>query len=192
MLISVLELTASALILIGFVIYNQGMLAGKNSPAIVSWALFSFIAILNGLTFLGISNNWVLSIAVFTDAFVCTSTLFLALFRKNKNLEIDPIDKWAFVIGLIAIVVWRLSSVVYGNWIVQIAYVIAFIPSYRNAWKDPADEPKLPWLIWTLAFLLNIFAVALNPFVTALIFITPAVDLVNHSVISLLSLRKKA
>ena len=191
MIINGLILAASALILVAFVQYNHGIFTGKNSPAIVSWALFSFITILNGLTFLGVSSNWVLSMAVFTDAFICVATLLFALFHKNKNLEFDPIDTWAFILGLVAIIAWRVSSVTYGNWIVQVAYIIAFVPSYRNAWKNPANEPLIPWLIWTVAFTLNILAVGLSPVLTVTMFVTPVVDLANHVAMSLLALRKK-
>lgn len=185
-----LMLTASALFLIAFVMYNKGMLAGKNNPAIVAWALFSFITLVSGFTYLKMSGSWVLTVVVFTDCVVCVMTTLVALFRRNRNLTIDPVDRWAFGIGLAAILVWQLSSATYANWTVQIAYSVAFVPNYRNVWGNPRNEPTVPWVIWTVAFVLNIVVIAADPAATSAQLVTPVVCLGHHGAMSLLTLRK--
>ena len=190
-MINVLMLAACALFLIAFVMYNKDLLTGKGNSPIAAWALFCFITLINGLTYLKTGGNWVLTILVFTDCFICTATTMILLLRKKRDLSFSRLDIWAVAIGLVSIVIWQLSSATYGNWFNQIAYTLGFVPIFRNAWKNPGHEPIKPWAIWTAAFVLNIIAVTLNPTATLVQYIPPVICLVFHFAVTMLTLRKQ-
>jgi hypothetical protein len=183
-------LSACALFMIAFVMYNKDLLAGKSNTPIAAWALFSFITLINGCTYLKMGGSWVTAVLVFTGCFICVSTAVILVLRKNRDLSFSRLDVCVVLCGTVAIIIWQLSSATYGNWFNQIAYALSFTPIFRNAWKNPGNEPTRPWAIWTAAWVLNIAAVAIDPTATPSKFVVPVICLLYHLATTLLTLRK--
>ena len=186
-----LLLSASAVFLIAFVMYNKGVLTGKTLPAFTSWSLFSLITFVNGATYLDLTASWVNTVVLFTDCFTCTVTMIIVLIRLKCKVVVDETDKRIALISLIAVLLWVVSNSAWqGNLLNQVAYTLAFIPTYRNVLKDAKNEPTKPWLMWTFAFVLDIVALKLQPTTQVMDYVSPVICLVYHGGVMVLSLRK--
>lgn len=186
-----LLLVASAIFLVAFVDYNFGFVTGKNTPAFAAWAVFSLITFVNCWTYLDWTTNWINVAVLFTDFFICTATATIVLVKKKGKVEVDKRDKeivLASLTTLLFCVVFRVPKI--GNLLNQVPYTLAFIPTYRNAIRDSRQEPTRPWALWTLAFVMNIVALKLNPETQSMDYVTPVVCLVHHAALTALSLRK--
>ncbi len=192
MVATALFLSASATFLVAFWIYNEGVILGKNLPAFAAWGLFSLITLINSLTYLSWTANFVNVAVLLTDFVVCVGTTLVVLIRLKGHVHVDEKDKWITLVSLIAVLLWVLyRTAAGGNLINQIAYCLAFIPTYRNVLRDPRNEPTRPWLLWTLAFVLNIIALTLQPKTQLMDYVSPMICLAHHTAITALSLRKR-
>lgn len=187
---TLLLLSASAIFLIAFVMYNKGVLAGKNTPAFAAWGLFSVITAVNCVTYLAWTESWINIAVLFTDFIVCVGTAIIILIRLRWRVKVDWQDGTIALISIIAIVLWKVLGAETGNWFNQVAYTTAFFPNYRNVWRNPQDEPTKPWLLWTIAFVLNIIALALKQNTQPMDYVSPVICLVYHALMTVLSLRK--
>lgn len=187
---NLLLLSASAIFLVAFVMYNKGIITGANTPAFAAWGVFSLISAVNCATYLSWTENWINVAVLFSDFVVCTGTVLIVLIRRGLKVRVDWFDGIVALISVIAIVLWKLSDASVGNWFNQIAYSMAFIPTYRNAWRNPKDEPTKPWLLWAIAFAINIVALALRENSQPMDYVSPVICLIYHSIMVGLSLRQ--
>ena len=167
------------------------MFAGKNTPAFTAWAVFSVITFVNCLTYLGWTATWINIMLLFTDFIICFFTSIFILIRIGWKVHIDWKDKLVVAISLAAILLWVIyNAAAYGNLFNQIAYSVAFIPTYRNVWNNPRNEPTRVWFVWTIAFVLNIVALVIQPTTQTMDYVSPVVCLVHHVAVTILSMRK--
>jgi len=175
---------------IAFVDYNWGMLQGKNMPAVAAWILFTLIQVVNTLMNLSFTVEWVTVLLLATDFLICAGTSVLILVRTQGKVSVDTRDKQIAILSVLAIVLWVVfQSSLVGVWLNQVAYCLAFIPTYRNAKRNPLNEPTRPWSFWTLAFVVDLVALSIRPTSVLLDFVAPSVCLVWHLAITVLSLR---
>ena len=167
------------------------MLRGQNTPAFAGWALFALITIINVVMNLGFTTKRATVLLLATDFLTCVGTSVLIVVRTRGNVSIDKRDKQIGALSILAIVLWIVfrSSVV-GVLLNQIAYSFAFWPTYRNVRRNPLDEPTWPWLTWTIAFVIDLVALGIDPTSVFLDYVTPSVCLAWHGFITVLSLRK--
>lgn len=187
---TVLTLVASAIFLIAWALYNQGLIRGKSKPSIVAWVVFSFITLVNSSSYLSLSGTWVKTAVALTDCFVCisTSVLILVLLRPAWE-DIDFWDRMAFVAGIVSIAAWAISgSPTVANVLIQSGYFFGMVPTARNAWKNSANEPALPWFIWSSAFVLSILVVVIEWAGNPWELINPIVCLVEHAGVGFIAL----
>jgi len=101
------------------------------------------------------SEDWVKGILTITSAIACTTTFLLCLF-KGKLSKLNFWDVLVMIVGFIALFIWWwFQSATYGNLVFQLCITISFIPTYRGVWKNPNIESKLPWLIWSFAYVIS-------------------------------------
>lgn len=188
---TLLLLAGSAMFLIAFWIYNKGVITGKNLPAFAAWAVFSLITFVNCLTYLSWTASFINIAVLLTDFVVCVGTTVAILIRLKGRVRLDNTDKLIMLISLVAVGIWVMfKAAAAGNLFNQAAYTITFLPIYRNALRNPRNEPTMPWFLWTIAFVLNLVALWLQPTTQAMDYVSPAVCLVHHAAITVLSLRK--
>jgi len=189
---SALLLAASAIFLIAFVMYNRGILRGKNTPAFAAWSVFSLITLVNCVTYLQFTKSWVNVAVLFTDFVICAGTTLIVLVHLRGKVCVDQTDKAIVLVSLSAVLLWTVfNTAIGGNLLNQVAYTLTFIPTYRNVLRNPNDEPTLPWALWTMAFVLNIIALALQPQAQPIDYVSPVVCLMHHVAITLLSRRRR-
>ncbi len=191
MVATVLLLLASATFLVAFWMYNKGVILGKNLPAFAAWGLFSLITLINCLTYLTWTASIINIAVLLTDFVICVGTTLIVLVRLGGRVQMDEGDKWITFVSLVAVLLWVLyRTAAGGNLINQIAYCLAFIPTYRNVLRDSRNEPTKPWLLWTIAFVMNVIALTLQPKTQLMDYVSPIICFVHHAAITTLSLRK--
>jgi hypothetical protein len=115
----------------------------------------------------------------------------IILIRLKGKVHIDLKDKLIALVSIIAIAIWMMyRTAAIGNLINQVAYTLAFVPNYRNVLRDSRNEPTKPWLLWTIAFVLNIIALSLQPKTQSMDYVSPVICLVHHAAMTTLSMRK--
>ena len=188
---SLLLLVASATFVYGSWLYNKSFWQGKSTPAFAAWAVFSVVTLVNVLTYLQWTAEWVNVAVLLTDCVICIGTTAIVFVRLKGKVRVDKVDQAIVCLSLTAVGIWVVFGTAgVGNWLNQFAYNFAFVPTYRNAIRDPKQEPTRPWAIWTFAFVLNIVALAIKPETQFMDYVAPGVSLVDHVAITLLSLRK--
>lgn len=178
---AILLLTACAIFLVAFWLY----ISGDSQPAFASWALWSVVVFVNVITYLDLTAHWIKAAVLFTDFVICTGVAGAMLIRARmagQKISVDETDKRIMLLSLVAVLLWRLfESPEGGNVLNQVAYVLAFIPNYRNAWARPFKEPLLPWVLWGFAFGLNVLSLPLDPASTGWDYVAPVICFVFNS-----------
>ena len=188
----ILAIFTSLLHIIGYLIYNYQIAKGASMPSVASWFLWSVIGTLNFTSYNIASGDSVKSLLPTVSALMVMGTFLLTLLR-GKFSKLGTFDYLALIAGLFSVLVWwQFSSVVYANYILQVAILIGFIPTYISVLSSPKNEKPLCWFIWSTAYASGTIVVLLRwngqyidiiyPFVTGLM---------AHVGVGLLSLRKR-
>ena len=155
----VLGIIAGLMHILAFTIYNKQMLKGTSHPNSATWTLWAFLSILNCVTYILMSHDWVKGLLPIASTAACIATFVFPIF-KGKLSRLNTPDIAALVIGSLSVFVWwYFRSATYANMILQVCVFISFIPTYRGVWKEPALEKALPWFIWSSAYIFSIVVV---------------------------------
>lgn len=189
--ISVLLTILSSILFLGFfVLYNKNILNSSIKPSIVSWGLFSLITLINAITYVIFTGDVFKSALAFTDCFTCIIITCLILF-KGQYSKLSILENTIIVLSILSLIVWYIfHSAVYANLLLQPAYILAFIPTLRSAFKNPENESALVWLMWALSFVLIITVIIIRWENNWADFINPAIAFILHLSVGLLALRK--
>lgn len=145
------------------VLYNWNNYTGTAQANVSSWAVWSFITILNFTSYRKMTGDWVKSVLPVMNSIGCILTLLLAL-RHGTFRALGHTDLSCLVIGILAgICWWTFKRKSYAEVIVQIlleaALVIGFVPTIAGLLQKNSHEPFLPWAFWTASFMTQYFAV---------------------------------
>ncbi len=158
---------ASLISISAFVLYNWKNLAGNTHPNVSSWAVWSFISILNFTSYKKMTGNWATSVLPMVDSILCVVTAICALYT-GSIAHLSTNEKACLGLGAIAALGWwRLKSegaedrksAGFAQIILQIALIVGGIPTCQGLWISTGTEPSWPWLMWTGSFILQCFAV---------------------------------
>lgn len=187
----VLGVVAALLHGTAYAIYNRQAKLGQSQPNPVSWSVWAFLAILNALTFKGMSD-WVLALQFVAGSVACFLTFIYVLFIGKFAWPRRGAKEWKiFGIGIIAAIVWFVfRSAEWANMVVLLGFVISFKPTYDGVKADPNRETAFPWVIWTVAFAVTIINLIIRD-KELVAFITPVVLLVSHCSIAVLSRKRR-
>lgn len=145
--------------LIAFITYSWKTLSGETHPNISSWAIWSFLTILNFTSYKKVTGDWVKAILPTANAVMTLVTLFCAL-RTGSFEKLGLIDSICCLLGLSAGLAWYLEkSPTLAQILLQIAIVIGFIPTFIGAYHSPGSELWQSWALWTIAFASQFIAV---------------------------------
>lgn len=185
----VLPILAALTHLAGYVLYNVQAKLGSSEPNPVSWFLWAFLATLNGLTFTAM-NDPIAALQFLAGSIGCITTflyvLFIGKFRLPKPME------WAmFIVGVLAIVIWKVSSPEIANIVLAIAIAWSFIPTIIGVWKDPRKELATAWWYWTTAFAMTAVYIAVTKGWWTPSLIMPVLLLLCHGIVPFLASNKR-
>ncbi|HWQ60269.1 MAG TPA: hypothetical protein VN420_03935 [Candidatus Fimivivens sp.] len=129
--------------------------ASKPNPAaLLIWVILSVVNAAN-LTAL---SDWVASLQFITGS-VATMMMFVFVLFVGK---LAPLKKkeWGYVaLALVAIIVrvklGDRNGAMLASFIILLTGIISVIPIVQGLLESPSNEPFVPWLLWTVAFLLT-------------------------------------
>lgn len=148
--------------IVAFGIYNWQLLLGQSAPNAASWGIWAFITVLNFTSYKAMSKDWVKSLLPTLSSLLCILTFVLAAFH-GRLASLDVYDKGALVLSLAASLVWWMTkSPAKAQVLLQLCVALGFIPTYLSVWNTPGNERALSWLLWTVAFVVQIFVVKLR------------------------------
>ncbi len=154
-------LISAVLIFLSGYPYVRGIIDGSISKPVTStWLLWLGIGILLLITNYQAGARWDTTLLPVLMG-VINPAVFLVLSLRYGEYKWTGIDTTCVIICLIAVIVWQTTgSAVLGLIGVIIADVVAALPQVIKNWKDPKDEPFLPWTVFTFASGLNILAIS--------------------------------
>jgi hypothetical protein len=187
----ILTVLSSLIFLSFFVVYNKNIINGSIKPNIVSWELFSLITLINAITYIAFTHDLLKGALAFTDFFTCIIITCFILF-KGQYFKLTISEKVIILLSIISIFVWWIfHSAVYANLLLQPAYILAFIPTLKNAWYHPQNENSLVWLMWAFSFLLTITVIIIRWDNNFADIVNSLIAFSLHLIVGLMSLRKK-
>jgi len=183
----VLGVVAALLHAAAYVLYNRQAKLGQSQPNPISWSVWAFLAILNALTFTGMSDR-VSALQFVAGSVACFCTFIYVLTIGKFAWPKRGAKEWKiFGLGIIAAIVWfAFHSAEWANMVVLLGFVISFKPTYDGVKADPNKETPLSWVIWTVAFGITIINLIIRD-KELVAFITPVVLLLSHGSIAVLS-----
>ena len=184
----IIAIVSTLLQLAGYAIYNRSVWTGRVRPNLSSWLIWGGISLLNTASYFSLSrHDFVVSLMPFTVTAVNVLTLFVIL-RKGTFQRIGRVDAAALAISAIAVLLWQLAGSSLANLMVQIAIIVGTVPTIVGVWRDPSVERPLPWLLWSLSFIIAIVVVTMRH-VSWVAYASPVIQMVMYIGIGLLALR---
>jgi hypothetical protein len=134
-------------------IYLSNTLKKKISPSVLSWIGW---ACLMGTSLLSqvIGKGWQWSMTgILCSTIGCFAIAMVAFFSRNYSFKKSDLNFLA--VGLVCIVIYLLSD---DPWVTTVFAVIADaalgIPTIRKAYKDPASEKSVAWILGVISSVL--------------------------------------
>ncbi|MFA4846109.1 MAG: hypothetical protein WC654_06150 [Patescibacteria group bacterium] len=186
----VIGIVAVLIHLAGYTLYNIQAHRGHSTPNLTSWGLWAFLAALSALTYSAFSHDLVTTSIFYAGTAAQIFTLLFALstgkFTAPKREEYIVI-----LLALIAIYIWWSDRNAGGaNLVLLAATLLGGVPTILGVWRNPKLEKPVPWLLWSLAFLLTIVNVVLRGNGFALNLAMPVAGLVLHGTVAILAFRR--
>jgi len=154
--------SAFALHIAAFLVFNWKTMRGESRPNAATWAIWAFVATLNCLSYFAMSDDWVKSLQPLAGSLACVGTFGFAL-AKGRLTRLRGLDLGILTIGLAAVLAWFVyRSATSANLILQAAFVVSFIPTFRDVWRRPEGESATPWFMWGSAYVLLVATVFLR------------------------------
>ena len=148
--------------IVAYVYYNLKLFSGKGSPSKVLWFIWVIIAGLNAASYLSVSQDTVKTALAIENAFACVITFCFA-YKYGEVKRLTSNEKKILSIGIAAGAAWWVfRNAFYANALLQIATIVSFWPFIAKVWAKPESEPRIPWLIWTVSYAMNLVVVILR------------------------------
>lgn len=177
---------SAAVQILAYFFYYRKVVIGRIIPNASSWSIWAFGAILETITYIFVTGDWVKNILPISCA-LSVAVLFVLCLKKSYFSKLSKFEWLILAMDCVAILVWAYySSAVYANILLVFIAVFSFVPIIIQVAKKPETEHALPWYMWTFAyFLLTIVVVVRLNSWEELIY--PSVFLIMHFVVAVLS-----
>ena len=187
--------------ILAFVIYGRQVLSSRIRANVATWLMWLFGGIVDWLTYKSIDGaHWSTSALPFADvlgvAVVCGAILVAQRKARGNTAGIvyhrpDKGDYYLVGFDVIALGVWGAGwGAALANDISVGTTILQFIPIWKTTYRDPDGESALPWLFWSIGYVLMLGALVSgdgrgNPE----LYFLPAYYLALHLVVLYLALR---
>lgn len=150
------------LLFIASVLHARRVWSGVIKIHPISWTIWSITSIALMVSYDTMNTNYEFYVTVGNAIFPIVN-LFISMRHKTK-LELSGWDYAAGFLGVTAIVIWyfvkhspELSA--YANYIAIFADMCAIIPTFIMVRENPMIEKPLPWIIFSVGFVINVFII---------------------------------
>jgi len=151
---------AQFILAISILPYIISIFRGTVKPNRISWFIWSVI----GFAFWLITPPTADEVTkMLTLIFMINPTVvFILTLFKGENTKPDNLEKFSLIIGLSAILIWYVfkeSSGAFPIIIAIFADFCALTPTLRFVFSSPSEEKPLAWILFSLGFLIALFAI---------------------------------
>lgn len=141
--------------------YEHGHDDGSITPNRWSWLIWGATTIVEALTFQGLTLEADATLMEWSQSFLKASVFYVTagyclliagkIWHKAKWQMPNRSEIFAVTASIAAIVIWLVfGEAWWAHLIAILAIPVSFIPSWKDAWKDPEQEHTCAWPLWTL------------------------------------------
>ncbi|MGA2664051.1 MAG: hypothetical protein ABSF83_03820 [Nitrososphaerales archaeon] len=183
---TILGTISAVLVLVGFLSYFKEALFGGAKAHAFSWLIWG---VLNAIVFLASTSKgagagaW----AVGASGGLNFIIFGIALFKGEKEITLS--DKACLLAALLGIAVWVITTdPLWSVIVLTVVDMVGFIPTYRKAYKRPAEESVTMFILTCTSYFISLFALQTVNLVT---FLYPASLVVTDAIFVLLVLYRR-
>ena len=158
-----LTLIYSVLIPIVYITYLYGLKKKNTTPNAITWFMWTIAGVINAITYYHLVDGNIFKYMVTILAAACASVVFFYAAFKRKFKRLNEVD-WVIVALLICIsIFWYTSQNQRDtNLLLQLVYIISFVPIAYNVWFKNATEYIVPFWIAIFAYSISIIVILLD------------------------------
>jgi len=149
--------------LLGYWIYYRESHAEKDAikPEPMSWMLWTFGSLVNLFSYSILSGDLVKDILPFVCSVACILIFIDQWKARGRRLEKVTKEGLSMLsLDVISLVVGCLTmSALVTNISCQVGTVATYVPIIMSTDKEPTREKPLPWILWSLAYGLDVILV---------------------------------
>jgi hypothetical protein len=140
----------------------------KIVPNLASWTIFVVIAFALFLSSFSSSEGGMNSWVTIGPMAGCIGILIVALLR-SKEKSLTKFDIICLILGMLSISLWFFTKqsrelVQFALYLSILADFIGLLPSIKFLTKNPEKDRPTMWIIFSLGYLLSMFAITENTF----------------------------
>lgn len=158
----IIGLTSLALVLFAGLLHARRVWSGIIKIHPISWSIWSLTGIALLLSYDTMNTKYEFYVTIGNAIFPIVN-LFISM-RHRTKLELFSWDYAAGFFGITSIIIWyfvkhsvELSA--YANYIAIFADMCAIVPTFIMVRKNPMIEKPLPWIIFSVGFVINVFII---------------------------------
>ncbi|MCB9094982.1 MAG: hypothetical protein H6621_07950 [Halobacteriovoraceae bacterium] len=144
-------------------IYFINLTKGKSIPNPATWITWLVIGLINLLTYFYLANgNFLKALPLL---FVVGGIILVAVYSSvnGKFARLSTLDMICLAVALVVGVFWQISgNPQTANLLLQIVYVISFIPTVNGLRKKEIFESSPPWILAVIAYSLMIVGIIMS------------------------------
>ena len=145
----------------GYAVYLRGMLRRRIAPNSTSWLLWAVGSTVSLVIYSRVTQDPAL-LALPIACAVSSIAIVAIAARLDRLRRPDRIDLCIGALDILVVGVWLIAGPAWGYAALLLDIVITHLPILRSTRKNPEGEIALPWLTWTLAYLLMLIAALLR------------------------------
>lgn len=149
--------SAGLLSFLAFIIYYITIINGKTLPNKATWLILTIVGILVSVSYYSIGAKETIWVSI---SYVVGPLIAFLLSLKYGESNWTILDRTCLSISIVSILVWSFTEsaiiVLLTNIFIDF---LGIIPTIKKSYINPESEDYVPWLITTIASLLNILAI---------------------------------
>jgi len=158
-----LGVLAGALQLAGYIAYNASFVKRGVRPNTASWFIWAFGSVASSWSYVTMSKGHAEDILPIVCSVSCILT-FIHVLTRGERKKIDSHELLIIGIDILVVIFWIITSLVgfgekaaiVANLMFQASTLLSFGPMIREVYKDGEAETKLPWILWSCAYAMEI------------------------------------
>lgn len=137
-----------------YIVNIQKKTISLNLGSRIIWIFLEIIDVVSYLNIIDENIKWLMAIT----SMVWMITIVILAFKKSRFTKITWFDKILLWLGIITIIIWLISkSYIVTNLLLQIAFIIWYIPTISWIYKKEIKEKILPRTSTAFGLIISIF-----------------------------------
>lgn len=147
---------------IGYGWYFKDVAASEIKPNRWSWLIWSAATLIEAFTFDAVSGDFFKSSIFFASA-ICCWMITLLIWSRSVWAWPDWTELGCVAFSVVSLVVWLVySEALWAHLLMVVALPVAFVPTWRSAYRSPGHEMSPAWAIWSIGDLIALSQVVMR------------------------------